>query len=311
MSVSGDNQEPGRLRLWFGSGAVIVALLGAGAALSDAVPNSTTSLAPNDAVGWIATSTEFFPPLSGAGPVSQDPAHPHVSNEEYRATGRQPTLQIADLSNPILQPWVKEEPRKRNELVLAGKGDLSPAVNCWPVGVPSFLLLTIQPIFFVPGAKEVVLVWQGDHQQMRRIYLTDRHSPHVSPSWFGESIGHYEGDTLVVDTIGLNTRTVTDFFFTPHTDKLHVVERFRVFPDGRTMQASIHVEDPGAFTMGWDAVQHYRRVEPGVAENETPLSPISGSTAAGPLIERICAENAQNHFGGGIAPVPQAEKPDF
>jgi hypothetical protein len=311
MSVAGDNQEPGRLRLWFGSGAVIVALLAAGAALSDAVPNSTTSLAPNDAVGWIATSTEFFPPLSGAGPVSQDPAHPHVSNEEYRATGRQPTLQIADLSNPILQPWVKEELRKRNELVLAGKGDLSPAVNCWPVGVPSFLLLTIQPIFFVPGAKEVVLVWQGDHHQMRRIYLTDRHSPHVSPSWFGESIGHYEGDMLVVDTIGLNTRTVTDFFFTPHTDKLHVVERFRVFPDGRTMQASIHVEDPGAFTMGWDAVQHYRRVEPGVAENETPLSPISGSTAAGPLIERICAENAQNHFGGGIAPVPQAQKPDF
>jgi hypothetical protein len=243
--------------------------------------------------------------------VRQDPAHPHVSNEEYRATGRQPTLQIADLSNPILQPWVKEELRKRNELVLAGKGDLSPAVNCWPVGVPSFLLLTIQPIFFVPGAKEVVLVWQGDHHQMRRIYLTDRHSPHVSPSWFGESIGHYEGDMLVVDTIGLNTRTVTDFFFTPHTDKLHVVERFRVFPDGRTMQASIHVEDPGAFTMGWDAVQHYRRVEPGVAENETPLSPISGSTAAGPLIERICAENAQNHFGGGIAPVPQAEKSDF
>jgi hypothetical protein len=311
MSVAGDHREPGRLRLWFGSGAVIVALLGAGATLSDAAPNSTTGLSPNNAVGWIATSTEFFQPVSGAGPVSQDPAHPHVSNEEYRATGRQPTLQIADLSNPILQPWVKEELRKRNELVLTGEGDLSPAVNCWPVGVPSFLLLTIQPIFFVPGPKEVVLVWQGDHHQMRRVYLTDRHSPHVNPSWFGESIGHYEGDTLVVDTIGFNTRTVTDFFFTPHTDKLHVVERFRVFPDGRTMEASIHVEDPGAFTMGWDAVQRYRRVEPGVAENETPLSPISGSTAAGPLIERICAENAQNHFGGGIAPVPQAEKSDF
>lgn len=296
------------MNLLSGTGALLVALLGAPA--SDAA-NSAISLAPNNAVGWIATSTEFFPPPSGAGPVAQDPAYPHVSNEEYRATGRQPTLQIADLGNPILQSWVKDDLRRRNELVLAGKGDLSPAVNCWPVGVPGFLLLTIQPIFFIPGPKEVVMVWQGDHHQMRRIYLIGRHSQHVNPSWFGDSIGHYEGDTLVVDTIGLNTKTVTDFFFTPHTEKLHVVERFRVSADGRTMQARIHVEDPGAFTMPWDAVQHYRRVEPGVAENETPLSPISGSTAAGPLIERICAENPHNYFGNGMAPIPESEKPDF
>ena len=302
------------MKLLSGTGALIVALLGVGAvpsSASDAAANSTTSLAPNNSVGWIATSTEFLPPPSGAGPVVQDPAYPHVSNEEYRATGRQPTLQIADLSNVILQPWVKADLRRRNELVLAGKGDLSPAVNCWPVGVPGFLLLTIQPIFFIPGPKEVVMVWQGDHHQMRRVYLTGGHSQNVTPSWFGESIGHYEGDTLVVDTVGLNTKTVTDFFFTPHTDKLHVVERFRVSADGRTMEARIHVEDAGAFTMPWDAVQHYRRVEPGVAENETPLSPISGSTAAGPLIERICAENPRNYFGNGLAPIPQSEKPDF
>lgn len=302
------------MKLWVGSGAVIAVLLGAAATLppaSGTAVNSMTSLAPNNGVGWIATSTEFFPRPSGAGPVRQDPAYPHVSNEEYRATGRQPTLQIADLTNPILQPWVKEALRRRNELVLAGKGDLSPAVNCWPVGVPGFLLLTIQPIFFIPGPKEVVMVWQGDHHQMRRIYLSDRHSPRVNPSWFGESIGHYDGDTLVVDTVGLSAKTFTDFFFTPHTEKLHVVERFRVLAGGRTMEARIHVEDPGAFTMPWDAVQRYRRVEPGVAENETPLSPISGSTAAGPLIERICAENAHNYFGGDIAPIPQTEKPDF
>src|SRR5947209_4251181 len=102
------------LKLWFGSGAVIFGLFGAVAALSPAFgagANRITALAPNNAVGWIATSTEFFPPPSGAGPVRQDPAYAHVSNEEYRATGRQPTLQIADLSNPILQPWVKEDLR--------------------------------------------------------------------------------------------------------------------------------------------------------------------------------------------------------
>ena len=71
------------------------------------------------------------------------------------------------------------------------------------------------------------MIWQRDHM-VRRIYLTDKHSEHVTPSWFGESIGHYEnGDTLVVDTIGLSTKnSYIDNFRTPHTEKLHVVERF-------------------------------------------------------------------------------------
>ena len=67
---------------------------------------------------------------------------------------------------------------------------------------------------------------QFDHQY-RHIYLNVPHSADIKPSWFGESVGHYEGDTLVVDTIGLNDRTFIDDYLTPHTDKLHVVERFR------------------------------------------------------------------------------------
>ncbi|HEX3485261.1 MAG TPA: hypothetical protein VHT51_09385, partial [Micropepsaceae bacterium] len=226
-------------------------------------------------------SAGFIPPPSGAGPVGPDPAYPRVSNEEFRDTGRQPTVPIADLNSPILQPWAKEELRKRNELVLAGEGGFSRSANCWPAGVPGFALLSIQPIFFIPGPKEVIMVWQGDHHQLRHIYLTDKHSAQVAPSWFGESIGHYKGDTLVVDTIGLNTRTFVDEYFTPHTDRLHVVERFRVIEGGKTLEAKIHVEDPGAFTMPWDGIQRYRRVEPGVAENITPRNPISGSTDAG------------------------------
>ena len=207
-----------------------VPLPAVGAADPASFPNT---FAPNPGVAWITRSTEFMPPPSGAGPVMQNPAYPHVSNEEFRDTGRQPTLPVADLNNPILQPWVKEELRKRNELVLAGKGGLSPAANCWPVGVPAFTLLPIQPIFFVPGPKEVVIVWQGDHHQLRHVYLTGNHSAKPTPSWFGESIGHYETDTLVVDTIGMNTRTFVDDYFTPHTEKLHVVERFRVIEGGK------------------------------------------------------------------------------
>jgi hypothetical protein len=279
------------------------------AAAAPLIPNP---FAANPGVAWMTGSAGFIAPQSGAGPVGPDPAYPRVSNEEFRDTGRQPTLPIADLNSPILQPWTKEELRKRNALVLGGKGGFTQSANCWPVGVPGFALLSIQPIFFIPGPKEVVMVWQGDHHQLRHVYLTDKHSAKIAPSWFGESIGHYEGDTLVVDTIGLNTRTFVDEYFTPHTEKLHVVERFRVIDDGKTLEAKVHVEDPGAFTMPWDAVQRYRRVEPGVAENMTPRNPISGSTDAGPLIERDCAENPFNYFGGGgVMLIPHADKADF
>src|SRR5438876_12398529 len=68
--------------------------------------------------GWYAYNRLFIPPASGPGPVLQDPARPYVTNDEFRVTGRQPTQRVADLNNPILQPWAREVLRKRNELVL-------------------------------------------------------------------------------------------------------------------------------------------------------------------------------------------------
>ena len=98
------------------------------------------NFAPNASVGWYAYNRIFIPPASGAGPVQQDPAHPYVSNDEFRVTGKQPTAQLADLSAPILQPWAKEVVRKRNEIVLSGKPANPPWASCWPAGVTGFLL---------------------------------------------------------------------------------------------------------------------------------------------------------------------------
>jgi hypothetical protein len=77
--------------------------------------------APDASIGWYAYNRQFIPPPSGPGPVQQDRAHPYVSNDEFRVTGRQPTQQLADLTNPILKPWARDVVRKRNELVLSGK----------------------------------------------------------------------------------------------------------------------------------------------------------------------------------------------
>jgi hypothetical protein len=268
--------------------------------------------APDASIGWYAYNRIFIPPASGASPVQQDPAHPYVSNDEFRVTGRQPTAQLADLNNPILQPWARDVVRKRNELVLAGKPANPPHASCWPVGVPGFLLRPMtQAMYFVQGPKEVVMIL-ASKQEIRHAYLTDKHSPNVKTSWYGESIGHYDGDALVVDTIGLDDRTLVDGFGTPHTKQLHVTERFHLIEDGKVLEANVHVEDPGAFTMPWDAIQRFRQYEEAV--HKMPIERLAqlASAPEGPLTELICADNPSSFLPGTTGlPIPQAVVPDF
>jgi hypothetical protein len=280
-------------------GVIAVAVLGRPAigAESAAVPN----FSPDSRTGWIAgvpdgetpIGDDFLQPPSGPGPVTFDRAHPFVDNRAARQSGKQPTNRVADLSNPILQPWVREELGKLNQRALTETILWTPKERCWPIGVPGFLLYPVFPIYFIQTPQQVVMIWEEDHM-VRHVYLTDKHSPNVQPSWFGESIGHYEnGDTLVVDTIGLNTRTFVDSYQTPHTEQLHVVERFRIVEDGKALEVTAYVEDPGAFTMPWTAIQRYRRAE------------------QGPMGEAVCAENNDQFFNYDVGPIPTAHKSDF
>ena len=270
--------------------ACAVAALGpALAAESTSIPN----FAPNNTTGWLKPpGDEFIQPESGPGPVRSDPSRPYISN----ALAPQETVKIADLTNPILQPWVRERMRKENEAVLAGKIGFTARGRCWPHGVPGFLLYPVHPIIFIQTPKQVLMIW-GQDFQLRRVYLNVPHSANPKPSWYGESVGHYEnGDTLVVDTIGLNDKTYVDNYRTPHTTQLHVVERFKLAADGNSMEVNVRVEDPGAFTMPWSAIQRYRR-------DSRPYEV--------PLHEMVCAENNEDHFNQGLVPIPQSSKPDF
>ncbi len=166
--------------------------------------------------------------------------------------------------------------------------------RCWPGSVPGQLLYPFEPFYVVQTPKEVWMIWQRDHM-VRRIYLSDRHSDTIKPSWFGESIGHYEGgDTLVVDTIGLAPKpgSYIDNFRTPHSAKLHVVERFTLAPDGNSLSAVAIVEDPDAFNAPLTMTQHWFKVN-------------------APMLETVCAENNADHFNQNLYPIPQADKADF
>ena len=290
------------------SAAYLVGSLSVSAIAEGAPPN----FAPDPNVGWYAYNRIFIPPASGPGPMQQDPAHPYVSNDEFRVTGRQPTQHLADLNNPILQPWVREVVRKRNELVLSGKLVASPTASCWPKGVTGFLLSPMtQPMFFIQGPTEVVMILTS-FNDVRHIHLTDKHSANVKTTWYGESIGRYEGDTLVVDTIGLDDRTLVDGFGTPHTKQLHIIERFHLIEDGQVLEANVHVEDPGAFTMPWDAIQRFRQYEAAVAKVPIERFVQLASAPEGPLLEMSCADNPNSFFPGTSAlPIPRAIVPDF
>jgi hypothetical protein len=282
------------------------------ASAAPATPKAPPVFSPNPSVGWVVVLGGFKRPASGPGPIMADPAHPNVSNNAFRLTGKQPTLPLADLTNPILQPWTREALAKRNAEVLAGEDILGPPHNCWPRGVPGFLLEGgFQPVFIAQGTRVVSMVAQADNHQLRRIYLNAPHKTDAKPSWFGDSVGHYEGDTLVVDTIGLSSRVFIDDFQTPHSDKLHVVERYRLIDGGKQLEVQIYVEDEGAFTTPWTAIQRFRRAEPGEHEYVPVLveDATSGVGVTGPLQEAVCSD-ATSHFEH-TAPIPQAAKPDF
>jgi hypothetical protein len=158
-----------------------------------------------------------------------------------------------------------------------------------PAGVPAFMNIGgLQPVFFIQTPKQVWMIFSGD-QQVRRVYLDAPHSANPKPSWYGESVGHYDGDTLVIDTIGMNDKTFVDYYRTPHTTKLHVVERWKMIDNGQRLEVTFTVEDPDTYYEPWSGIRRYRRVQQEMAEE-------------------VCAENNAHLFEYHI---PVADKPDF
>jgi len=263
--------------IWTGSDARLAAEQGA----------SIPDFSSNDAA-WVFGLGDYIAIPGEPSPTRNDPAHPYVSNNEFRARGAQPTYRIADLSNPNIKPWAKEVMKQENNKALSGGMPYSARASCMPSGVPAFMMAAVEPIHFMQTPQQVTMIFSGD-AQIRRIYLDVPHSADLKPSWYGESVGRYEGDTLVVDTIGLNDKTFIDNYRTPHTAKLHVVERYKLIDDGKTLQVTFRVEDPDTFYHPWSAIGKLRRVQM-------------------PMHEEACAENNQNLFDYHI---PVANKSDF
>ncbi len=257
------------------------------------------------------------PPLSGPGPV-RNRSRLRTGPQAGVGDGRQ---LVGDYTNPILQPWAAEVLKKFSEISLAGKGYPTPRNQCWPEGMPFVSINRGMQVLQRPD--KVVILYPFDHQ-FRQVRMNEPHPAQVTPSWYGDSVGHYEGDALVIDTVGIKVGrfSMIDWFGTPYTEALHLVERYRLLDHEATMKAvewaakehsqsdnpgsgpradpnykgkglqiQLTVEDKGAFTMPWSATLTFRR-------------------ALDEWRELVCAENIQWH-PGTYAEAPTANKPDF
>jgi hypothetical protein len=132
---------------------------------------------------------------------------------------------------------------------------------------------------------------------VRRVYLNREHSANSKPSWFGESVGRYENGALVIDTVGFieHPLSFVDNNTTPHTKDLHVVERWKLTDGGNALEATVTVDDPGAFKAPWAGMARLQKVNR-------------------PIVEWACAENNlgyEEFFERQEYPMPVANTPDF
>lgn len=159
---------------------------------------------------------------------------------------------------PPLTPWAEAKFKSTKAPHTGGYTGESDdtTLKCYPPGVPRIYLFNFpMEIFEVPG--RVLIVYEFGHF-IRQVWTDGRpHPKDVNPSWMGDSVGKWEGDTLVVDTIGFNDRTWIDQLGHPHSDELHLVERMRrTAPD--MLQIDFTFDDPKAYTHPWTGTKQFK-----------------------------------------------------
>jgi hypothetical protein len=270
---------------------------------------------PNFAGLWARMTFGAEPPASGPGPLV---------NLMHRGDGAfDGGKLVGDYNNPILKPAAAAEVKRQGEISKTGNAFPDPSNQCAPQQPP--FILRQQEIQLLQEKDRVTILYMLDHH-VRQVRLNASHPQRVTPSWSGDSIGHYEGDTLVVDTVGIKPGRVSmsDQYGSPQSEAMHVVERYRlvdaetaerafaqnekeygradgpvgngVFIDfddkGKGLQLQFKVEDPNVFTTPWSATVTYRK-------------------AGSQWQEQVCAENTFEYYAAKETAVPRANRSDF
>ena len=151
--------------------------------------------------------------------------------------------------DPPWQPWNQKAREDRSAAEKAGKPLYDPTAACLPSGTPR-IIAAPYPVEIIQTPDKTVFLYEVQHQY-RIVYMNAKHPDKVAPTFLGHAVGHWEGDTLVIDTVGLVKETQIDEGGTLHSEQLHVVERIRKVND--TLEIVFTIEDPKAFTRPWSA----------------------------------------------------------
>jgi hypothetical protein len=171
-------------------------------------------------------------------------------------------------------PWAAAEAKRRGDAQRAGQPITDSTAQCMPSGVPR-VMGAPYPIEVLQTNKEVVILHEVQHL-FRHIYLNEQHPADLDPTFMGHSVGHWEGDTLVVDTTALNKDTLINEAGDPHSDKMHIVERWSKSKDGTVLTDLLTIDDPGAYARPW-SIEYKYSWRPDIR-----------------FIEYICEENNRN-----------------
>lgn len=175
---------------------------------------------------------------------------------------RDKMLRPLDGGDVPLQPWAEVIYKERLSRDKTGDAFMNTAAYCLPLGMPSMMLGATYPFSILQTPGQVTTLHEEGHVH-RQIFLNRSHDPDPDPGYLGESVGHWEGDTLVVDTIGLNDKTSLDLLGIPHSDQLHIVERIRRLSADK-LENVMTFEDPKTFTRSWRFRRTYSLQKPGV-----------------------------------------------
>jgi hypothetical protein len=184
---------------------------------------------------WARTTFGWELHDSGPGPLK---------NLQRRANGTSDAqILVGDYASPILKPYAAEIVKRLGEMSKAGQAFPDPSNQCVSVGTP--YILRINEMEMVQRRDRVLILYMQDHQ-VRTIRLNASHPAKVTPTWHGDAIGHYEGDTLVVDTVGIKVgpASMVDQYGTPHSEALHVVERYRLVTRARASRSNSRSKIP-------------------------------------------------------------------
>ncbi|MGC4029300.1 MAG: hypothetical protein QM696_10540 [Steroidobacteraceae bacterium] len=188
-------------------------------------------------------------PINKAPPGSQPPsADPRDFNGVWWKSFT-PVLKQIDGSDVPFKPHAKAIQDAYDEAARVGKPMMDAATQCMPHGVPRSMLAPY-PIQIIQTPGQMTILHEASHN-LRLIYMDVPHSKHLKSTFMGESVAHWEGDTLVVSTTGFNTLTMMDRGGSTHSEKLRVTERMRKISNGTQLEVVYDFDDPETYTHPW------------------------------------------------------------